>query len=76
VEALLGKDELFVIEKFQSIVINEEEVKEQEEIIGNLQSEVFDSKGEIRYYKGKFEQQYDMIEDRLNSGLKKMKQEI
>ena len=62
-ESLVGKDELFVLEKLHCMANNEETVKEQKETIKNLTSEVEDSKEEISFLKRKLDQKYDIIDD-------------
>ena len=62
-ESLVGKDEVFIVEKLHCMVRNEERVKVQDDIIKNLESEIDDSKEEIHFLKTKLDQKYDIIDD-------------
>ena len=62
-ESLVGKDEVFIVEKLHCMLRNEEKVKVQEDIIRNLETEIEDNKGEINYLKNKLDNKYDVIED-------------
>ena len=74
-KSLLGKDESFVLERLQNMIKNEEKVKEQEESIRTLESEVLDSKEEIQYLRNKLDQKCDTIDD-LEQEIEKIEKEV
>jgi septal ring factor EnvC (AmiA/AmiB activator) len=74
-KSLLGKDESFVLDRLQDMMKNEEKVKEQEEIIRSLESEVLDSKEETQYLRNKLDQKGDTIDD-LEQEIEKIETEV